>query len=216
MGRHVGGGWEKAVSEHLTLIAEPRSQTGKGPNRRLRNAGRVPAIVYGGGEEPMMCALVAKDVRKELRTNARFFSTVIDLDFGDLKVPVIAREAHTHPVSDEALHLDFIRATRGGTVTVSVPVVFLHEDRCPGLRKGGVLNVVRREVELVCPVDAIPDHVEADLGGLDINDTVRISDIKLPEGVRPGITDRDFMIATITGKGGAEEADAAEGTDEEE
>lgn len=204
------------MSEHLTLVAEPREATGKGPNRRLRAAGKVPAIVYGGGEAPMMCSLVAKDVRKELRTNPRFFSTVIDLDFGDRKVPVVAREAHLHPVTDDALHLDFVRASGGGTMSVNVPVVFLNEERCPGIKKGGVLNVVRREVELICPVDAIPDHVEADLAQLDINDTVRISDIALPAGVRPAIVDRDFMIATITSKGSAAEpsdgaADTAEG-----
>ena len=194
------------MTEHLTLAAEPRDATGKGPNRRLRVAGRVPAIVYGGGEPPLMCSLVAKDVRKELRTNAHFFSTVIDLDFGGKTLQVIAREAHLHPVTDEALHLDFLRAGKGSVVTVLVPVVFLNEDRSPGIKKGGVLNVIRREVELVCPVDSLPDHVEADLGGVDINDTVRISDIRLPEGVHPSIADRDFMIATITGKGGAEPA----------
>ena len=206
------------MSEHLTLQAELRTQTGKGPNRRLRVQGKVPAIIYGGGEDPLMCALIAKDVRKELRTNARFFATVIDLDFGDRKVPVVAREAHTHPVTDEALHLDFMRASGGGTMTVQVPVVFLNEDRCPGIKKGGVLNVVRREVELLCPVDRIPDHVEADLAQLEINDTVRISDIAVPEGVTPTIVDRDFMIATITGKGGAEEpveGEAAAGSEED-
>ncbi len=201
------------MSDHLVLAAAPRTETGKGPNRRLRMAGKVPAIVYGGDEAPMMCALIAKDVRKELRTNARFFSTVIDLDFGDRKVPVVAREAHTHPVTDDALHLDFVRATRGSVMTVQVPVVFLNEERAPGIRKGGVLNVVRREVELLCPVDSIPDHVEADLAKLEINDTVRISDIALPAGVQPSIADRDFMIATITGKGPAEEAAEGEATE---
>ena len=202
------------MAEHPILAAEPRTLTGKGPNRRLRMAGKVPAIIYGGGEEPLMCSLIAKDVRKELRTNARFFATVIDLDFGNQKVPVVAREAHTHPVTDEALHLDFMRASGGGTMTVQVPVVFLNEERCPGIKKGGVLNVVRRDVELLCPVDRIPDHVEADLGKLEINDTVRISDIALPDGVKPTITDRDFMIATITSKGGAEEAEEGEATTE--
>lgn len=203
------------MSEHLTLVAEPRTATGKGPNRRLRSAGKVPAIVYGGGEPPFMCSLVAKDVRKELRTNARFFSTVIDLDLGGKTMQVIAREAHLHPVSDEALHLDFIRAGTGSVVTVMVPVLFLNEERCPGVKKGGVLNVIRREVELVCPVDSMPDHVEADLGKLEINDTVRISDIALPDGVHPSITDRDFMIATITSKGGAEAGTEATGEPEE-
>lgn len=192
------------MSEHLTLTAEPREGTGKGPNRRLRTAGRVPAIVYGGKEPPLMLSLVAKDVRKELRTNARFFSTVIDLDLGGRTLPVVAREAQLHPVTDEALHLDFLRAERGSVVTVMVPVLFSNEDRCPGVKKGGVLNVIRREVELVCPVDRLPDHVEVDLGKLEINDTVRISDVALPEGVHPSITDRDFVIATITSKGGAD------------
>ncbi|MEO1092610.1 MAG: 50S ribosomal protein L25/general stress protein Ctc [Pseudomonadota bacterium] len=200
----------------LTLLAEPRSATGKGPNRRLRSVGKVPAIVYGGGADPLMCALVAKDVRKELRTNPRFFSSVVELDLAGKKLQVVPREAQLHPVTDDALHLDFIRVTKGSFVTVQVPVLFLNEERSVGLKRGGVLNVVRRELELVCPVDAIPERIEIDLAEAEIGDSLHISAVSLPEGVTPTITDRDFTIATITGKGGAEPSDEPEAEAEAE
>jgi len=201
------------------LPAEPRSATGKGPNRRLRAAGRVPAVVYGGGEPPELCAVVMKDLRRELQTNPRFYSSMMMLDFGNKKLRVVAREAQLHPVVDEAfpVHVDFIRAKGGSTMTVAVPVTFLNEEKCPGIRRGGVLNVVRREIELICPVDAIPEVIEADLAGLDINESLHVSAVSLPANVELTITDRDFTIATITGKGGQEIAeDQVEGTAEGE
>ena len=185
------------AQQTLTLKAERRDHFGKGPARALRRAGKVPAIVNGGREESLPIALPFKEVKLAIGTNPRFFTSVLDLDFGDGTIRVLPREAQLHPVTDDPLHVDFLRATQGATLTLAVPVRFVHEDRCPGLRRGGVLNIVRREVELVCPADSIPGELVADLAGLDIGDSLHISQVKLPEGVRPTITDRDFTIASV-------------------
>jgi large subunit ribosomal protein L25 len=134
------------------------------------------------------------------------------LDFGDKTLRVLPRETQLHPVVDEAfpIHVDFVRAKGGSSVTVAVPVTFLNEETCPGVKRGGVLNVVRREIELICPVDAIPETLEADLADFDIGDSLHVSAIALPANVELTIADRDFTIATITGRGPtAEEEEAA-------
>ncbi len=199
----------------VTLPAAARSATGKGPNRRLRATGMVPAVIYGGADEPELCAVVTKELRKQLQTNANFFSSVIALDFGDRKLEVVPREAQLDPVVDEArpLHVDFLRATRGSSITVQVPVVFRNEEESPGLKRGGVLNIVRREIELVCPINAIPEQIVVDLAEREIGDSIHVSAVALPPDVSPTITDRDFTIATITGKGGSE--DGAQQDEEE-
>jgi large subunit ribosomal protein L25 len=186
------------MAEVITFAAERRGKAGRGPARALRRDGKVPAIVYGGKEEPLMVAVPAKEVKRELQRNPRFFSALLDLDLAGERLRVLPREAQLHPVSDEPLHLDFIRAAAGGRVVVEVPVVFRNEPASPGLKRGGVLNIVRREIELSCPVDGIPAEIVVDLTGVDIGDSVHISHIKLPEGVRPTITDRDFTICGVT------------------
>jgi len=198
-------------SDLVSLPAEVRTQHGKGPNKRLRAAGKVPAVIYGGGEPPELCAVEMKELRRELQTNPRFYSAMCMLDFGDKQLRVIPRETQLHPVVDEAfpLHVDFVRAKGGSTATMAVPVTFLNEETCPGLKRGGVLNVVRREIELTCPVDAIPAALEADLAELDIGDSLHVSAIKLPANVELTITDRDFTIATITGRGAKEAGEEA-------
>ena len=193
-------------SDLVSLPAAARTLSGKGPNKRLRAAGKVPAVIYGGGEPPELCAVEMKELRRELQTNPRFYSSMVMLDFGDKQLRVIPRETQVHPVVDEAfpLHVDFVRAKGGSMATMAVPVTFLNEDVSPGLKRGGVLNVVRREIELTCPVDAIPEALEADLAELDIGDSLHVSAIELPANVELTITDRDFTIATITGRGGKE------------
>ncbi|MFP4127274.1 MAG: 50S ribosomal protein L25/general stress protein Ctc [Alphaproteobacteria bacterium] len=197
-------------SDLVSLPAEVRTQQGKGPNKRLRAAGKVPAVIYGGGEPPELCAVEMKELRRELQTNPRFYSAMCMLDFGDKQLRVIPRETQVHPVVDEAfpLHVDFVRAKGGATATMAVPVTFLNEETCPGLKRGGVLNVVRREIELTCPVDAIPETIEADLATLDIGESLHVSAITLPAQVELTITDRDFTIATITGRGPQEAGEA--------
>ena len=139
--------------------AERREKSGKGPARQLRREHKIPAIVYGGHGEPMRIAMPLKEIKLELATNPRFFSTVFELDFGGERLKVLPREAQLHPVSDDPLHVDFLRAEAGAVIHVEVPVRFVHEDQSPGIKRGGVLNVVRRTVELVCPADAIPGEM---------------------------------------------------------
>jgi large subunit ribosomal protein L25 len=186
------------MSETNTFAAERRAKAGRGPARALRRDGKVPAIVYGGKEEPLMLAVGAKEMKRQLQGNPRFFSSLLELDLGGEKLRVLPREAQLHPVSDDPLHMDFIRATAGARVTVDVPVVFRNEAASPGLKRGGVLNIVRREIGLSCPVESIPSQIVVDLTGLEINASVHISQIALPEGVRPTITDRDFTVCGVT------------------
>ncbi len=200
------------MSETMVFAAEKRTKGGRGPARALRRDGKVPAIVYGGKEEPLMLAVGAKEIKRQLSTNPRFFSSLFELELDGEKLRVLPREAQLHPVSDDPLHLDFIRAAAGTRVIVEVPVVFRNEAASPGLKRGGVLNIVRREIELSCPVESIPAQLVVDLTGLEINASVHISQIALPEGVRPTITDRDFTVCGITPptKGEVEAAAAAE------
>lgn len=180
-----------------TFPAERREKSGKGPARALRREGKIPAIIYGGQGEPARIAVPFKELKRELGTNPRFFSTVFTLDFGGEQVKVLPREAQLHPVSDDPLHIDFLRAETGAVITVEVPVRFVHEDQSPGMKRGGVLNIVRRTLELACPADAIPGEIVIDLAGREIGDSVHISHVSLPAGVKPTITDRDFTICSI-------------------
>ena len=206
------------MAEMVTLTAEERQGAGKGAARALRRAGRVPAVIYGEAKPQQMVSLEARALRREA-AKARFFSTLYAVQVNGEAVRVLPREVQQHPVTDEPLHVDFVRAVQGTTIAVTVPVVFANEDICRGIKRGGVLNVVRREVELICPADAIPREITVDLKDADIHDSLHISKVSLPEGVRPAITDRDFTIATIsppTVIAEAEEAEEAEAAPAEE
>jgi large subunit ribosomal protein L25 len=199
----------------ITFEAEARDGGGKGPARQLRRDGRVPAVIYGERKDQQMVSLEARALRRQL-TNPRFFSTLCALHLGDDTIRVLPRDVQLHPVSDEPIHADFVRVSRGTTITVEVQVVFLNEDISPGLKRGGVLNVVRREIELVCPADAIPAQLELDLAAADIGDSLHISHVAMPEGVHPTITDRDFTVATISAPTVAtEDTDEGDEADEE-
>lgn len=180
-----------------TFTAERRERSGKGPARALRREGKVPAIIYGGHGEPLRIALSLRELKRALGTNPRFFSSVFELNFGGETLRVLPREAQLHPVSDDPLHVDFLRAESGAMMTVDVPVRFVHEEQSPGLKRGGVLNIVRRTVELLCPADAIPGELVVDLAGREIGDTIHISQVSLPPGVKPTITDRDFTVCSV-------------------
>ena len=207
------------MAELTSLAAAPREGAGKGASRSLRRAGRVPAVIYGEKAPQEMISLEARELRRVLQS-ARFFSTLCNLQVNGEAVRVLPREVQLHPVTDEPLHVDFVRVGRGATITVTVPVVFAHEDVSRGLKRGGVLNIVRRELELLCPADAIPGEIVVDLKDADIGDSLHISQVTLPEGVRPAITDRDFTIATISAptviRDEEEEAEAVEEAEEEE
>ena len=185
------------MAELTNLAAEPREGVGKGANRSLRRAGRVPGVVYGDKAAQELISLEARELRRAVHT-PRFFSTLCNLEVNGNAIRVLPREVQLNPVTDEPLHVDFVRVGRGTTIAVTVPVAFVNEDVSRGLKRGGVLNVVRREVELLCPADAIPREITLDLKDADINDSLHISQVILPEGVRPAIDDRDFTIATIS------------------
>jgi large subunit ribosomal protein L25 len=182
----------------VELKASSREATGKAANRAIRKQGRVPAIVYGGGEDPQSVTVEYKEVFKQVQTG-HFLSTVYMLDLEGKKVRVIPRDVQLHPVRDFPLHVDFMRISRTSRVEVEVAVQFINEADSPGLKRGGVLNIVRHEIELSCPAESIPENIEIDLTGLDIGDSIHISAVKLPENVTPTIGDRDFTIATIVG-----------------
>jgi large subunit ribosomal protein L25 len=185
------------MAKLTSLAAEPREGVGKGASRSLRRAGRVPGVIYGDKAPQEMISLEARELRRALQS-ARFFSTLCNLQVNGEAIRVLPREVQLHPVTDEPLHVDFVRVGRGATITVTVPVVFAHEDISRGIKRGGVLNIVRRELELLCPADSIPGEIVVDLRDADIGDSLHISQVALPEGVRSAITDRDFTIATIS------------------
>ncbi|HYZ26581.1 MAG TPA: 50S ribosomal protein L25/general stress protein Ctc [Geminicoccaceae bacterium] len=206
------------MAELTSLAAEPREGVGKGASRSLRRAGRVPAVIYGEKAPQEMISLETRELRRVLQS-ARFFSTLCNLQVNGEAVRVLPREVQLHPVTDEPLHVDFVRVGRGATIVVTVPVVFAHEDISRGLKRSGVLNIVRRDLELLCPADSIPGEIVVDLKDADIGDSLHISQVALPEGVRPAITDRDFTIATISAPtviSEEEEVEAAEEAEEEE
>ncbi len=178
------------------IAADLRDRAGKGAARATRREGRVPAVIYGNKQDPVMISLDPIQLRKELNTGS-FFTRIFKVSAGENTERVLPRDVQFHPVSDAPLHVDFMRFGAKTKFNVEVIVVFENEEESPGLKRGGVLNVVRYTVELRCSPDNIPEQITADLTGLDIGDSVHISHIELPEGVAPTITDRDFTVATI-------------------
>ena len=180
------------------LAAEPKDGVGKGAARAARRAGRVPAIIYGNKSDPVMITLDPRDLGRQINSGS-FFATLFDVDVAGKKERVLPRDVQVHPVSDIPIHVDFQRVTGATEVTLEVPVRFTNDEDVPGIRRGGLLNVVRYQVEVICRADAIPNEFEIDLGALelDIGDSVHASHLSLPPGVSLTITDRDFTIATI-------------------
>jgi large subunit ribosomal protein L25 len=179
-----------------TLSAERRARAGKGPARATRRAGRVPGIVYGGKQEPMPISLEPRELSRAIAQRG-FFATLVDLTIDGAVERTLPREVQYHPVTDAPLHVDFMRVAPTSRVTVTVPVVFTNAELSIGIRRGGILNIVRHGIDLICPVESIPDHLTVSLEGLDIGDSLHISAVVLPEGCRPTITERDFTIASI-------------------
>jgi large subunit ribosomal protein L25 len=189
------------MSEQLTLSAETRERAGKGASRVLRREGRVPAVVYGNKEEPLSIHLEEKALVKALSTG-HFMNSVVMIDAGGAPARTLPKDVQFHPVTDRPLHVDFLRISEHAKVTVAVPIHFIDEDKSKGLKKGGVLNAVRHELELVCDAAEIPEEVEISLAGMDIGDSLHISAVTLPKGTESAITDRDFTIATIVAPSG--------------
>jgi large subunit ribosomal protein L25 len=206
------------MSEQLTLSAGTRERAGKGASRSLRRQGRVPAVVYGNNEDPLAIHLEEKLLVKALSTG-HFMNSVVMIDAGGAPVRTLPKDVQFHPVSDRPLHVDFLRISEHAKVSVAVPIRFIDEEESKGLKRGGVLNAVRHDLELVCDASEIPEQIEISLAGLDIGDSLHISQVKLPAGTESAITDRDFTIATIVSpsvyKVEAEDAAvAAEGLEE--
>lgn len=196
------------MSQGKTLKAEARERVGKGSARALRREGKIPAVIYGDKQAPVAITVSAKEIYHRIYAG-HFSTTVIDIDVDGKLFHVLPREYQLDPVKDTPLHVDFLRVRKGAVVTVDVPVHFENEELSPGIKRGGVLNVVRHEIEVQCPADAIPEAIVVDLKGTDIGDSIHISAVTLPKGVTPTITDRDFTIATIAAPAGlkAEEAE---------
>ncbi|SMF46366.1 large subunit ribosomal protein L25 [Tistlia consotensis] len=184
------------MTETHTLTAELRERAGKGAARAVRRGGRVPAVIYGAGKAPLSISLEDAAIKREIN-RAGFLTTLFDVKVGSETERVLPRDIHFDPVTDWPLHVDFLRVSANTKVTVQVHVHFMNETKSPGLKRGGVLNIVRHEVGLICEADKIPDHLDCDLSGFDLGDSVHISHVKLPEGVELEIEDRDFTIATI-------------------
>jgi len=205
------------MSEAAELTASIREASGKGAARSIRREGKIPGIIYGGKEPPLPVTLPYKEVDLRIHRGG-FLTTVINLDVDGKPMRVIPREYQLEPIKDMPLHVDFLRITADSVVTVEIPVHFINEEESPGLKRGGVLNIVRHAVEVHCPAEQIPDHFTADLTGLEINDAIHISAINLPDRVEPTITDRDFTVATIAAPAGMreEEEEAEEAAAEAE
>ena len=199
------------MSEGYVLTAEARDRVGKGSARAVRRQGKIPAVIYGDSKPPVTIALPRKDVFMQMQAGG-FMTTVGEIDVDGKKHKVLAKDYQLDPVKDFVLHVDFLRISAKSIVTVNIPVHFENEDTCPGIKMGGVLNIVRHEVEVNTPADSIPEFFTIDLATAEVGDTLKISSITLPEGVEPTITDRDFTIATIAAPGGgvADEEDEAE------
>ena len=181
---------------NYALKASKREQAGKGVARALRRENKAPAVIYGDNKEPVKIALEGNAINLEYR-KGHMFTSLCDLEIEGAKHLVLARDVQLHPVSEKVEHVDFLRVTPKTKIVVQVPVHFINHDECPGLKEKGVMNIVRHELELVCLATQIPDSVDVDLTGKGLGDAVRVSNAKLPEGTKPTITNRDFVIATI-------------------
>ncbi|MBC8339236.1 MAG: 50S ribosomal protein L25/general stress protein Ctc [Rhodospirillales bacterium] len=213
------------MAQSIALAAEARDMSGTGAARATRRAGRVPCIIYGNKEEPVLISIDPMDLQKQLR-GPGFFARVFEIEVGGQKHRVLARDLQVDPVTDKPIHVDFMRFSASTRLNIDVQVIFENHEESPGIKRGGVLNVVRHTVEMLCNPDSIPESITVDLTGLDIGDSVHISSVELPGDVELTISDRDFTIATIAaptllveieeeGEEGVEEGEGVEGEEGE-
>jgi large subunit ribosomal protein L25 len=184
------------MSEQLTLAAETRDRAGKGASRALRRSGRVPAVIYGANQDPLSIHLEEKFLVK-LMSNGHFMNSVFMIDVGGKITRTLPKDVQFHPVSSRPTHVDFLRIGEHSKVTVAVPVRFIDEEESPGITRGGVVNIVRHDLELICDAAEIPDEIVISLKNFDVGDSIHISAVQLPAGVESAITDRDYTIATL-------------------
>ena len=216
------------MSGNSQIIVSKRENSGTGDSRSIRLKKKIPAIIYGNKKDPIPVLLDEKTLKVKVK-DPTFFSKQCEIKYNDEVIKVLPKDLQLHPVKESILHIDFLRVGENTTVTLLVPVKFINENNCPGIKQGGVLNIVRREIELITLVSKIPESLEANLDGLEIGDSIHISSINLEEGVKPTISGRDFTIATIapptvmkieeekpveeTEEEGVEGAEAKEGSD---
>ena len=180
------------------LKAELRDRSARGAPPLLPMNGRIPAVIYGDGKAPLPIALPRKDLTLRIHGGG-FMTTIATIDVGGEKHQVLPKDYQADPVRDFITHVDFLRIGKDSRVVVEIPVHFVNEEKSPGLKRGGVLNIVRHAIEVECPASAIPEFIEVYLDGWDIGGSIHISHIPLPQGVKPTITDRDFTVATVAG-----------------
>jgi large subunit ribosomal protein L25 len=200
------------MSNPSDLKAQARDRVGKGAARELRRNNMVPAVIYGDKKSPLTIALPFKEIAMRINSGG-FMTSVVTIDVDGEKHRVLPKDYQLDVVRDFPLHVDFLRVSKKTIVTVDIPVHFLNDEECPGIKAGGVLNIVRHTVECHSPADLIPDSIDIDLAAFELGDSINISVAKLPEGVEPTITDRDFTIATIASPAGLkseEDEDAAD------
>jgi large subunit ribosomal protein L25 len=199
------------MSQNLSIAAEPRDRAGKGVARATRRNNRVPGVIYGGKEPPVLIQVEDRELSKHAH-GAGFFTHVFELKLDGATHRVLARDLQLHPLTDRPTHVDFLRVSSDTMIRIDIPVKFVNELQSPGLKRGGTLNIVRHEIEFLCKVDSIPEFITVDLSGVDIGDSIHISHVKLPDGIK-ATTDRDFTVATVAApsalRGKEEEADAA-------
>ena len=200
-----------AATESTVIPAKSRETSGTGGARAVRRTGDVPAVIYGQGGNSRAIRIAFRDMEKPYQTG-RFTSTLFVLDVEGEKIRVIPREVQVDPVTERPIHADFQRLTAGSRIRLFIPVHFNNHTESPGLKRGGVLNVVRHEIEFFCPSENIPQLIEVDLTGMDIGDSLHISKIKLPEGLVPVIRNRDFTVATVAAPSAFAEADTKAAT----
>lgn len=198
------------MAELLTLKAEARTKSSKGAVRSIRLAGRVPAVIYGDKKTPELISVDYKAVNALYQTGT-FASALLNIEIDGRTERVIPRDVQREVVRDFIIHVDFLRLGKNATITVEVPVYFINHEASPGLKAGGVLNIVRHQIELVCPAESIPEQIEIDLTGYEMATSIHISSVKFAEGVRPTITDRNFTIATIAAPAAVVSAEASAG-----
>lgn len=201
------------MAKVITIDASLREGVGKGASRATRRAGFIPAVIYGDKKDPVSIQIKLNEIVRLLNRGG-FLSHTYNIEVGGEKANVLPRDLQLHPVTDAPMHIDFLRLAKGATIVMSVPVRVVGEEECEGLARGGVINHTRHDIELNVPADAIPEYIEASIAGLDLGGSVKISNVTLPKGVTPTITDRDFTICAIVTPSGLKSSDSD--TDEAE
>jgi large subunit ribosomal protein L25 len=196
------------MSDQLTLAAETRDRAGKGASRHLRREGRVPAVIYGDNKEPVSIHINERELMKALNTG-HFMNSVVMIEGTGAAIRTLPKDVQLHPVTDRPLHVDFLRIGEHSTVHVNVPLHFVDEELSPGLKRGGVLSIVRHEIELIVDAAHIPDQIVVSMNGFDVGESVHISSVTLPAGAKLAIEDRDFTVATIAAPSALKSAEGA-------